>query len=72
MITENELRQLIFDNPRVDGKKLEEFVDSFEKLRSTRVTKPKRRLASPLARRRVIVGEPDHSDPRAVDLRGRR
>ena len=72
MITDEELRILISKNRNVDGRKLEQFIKSLEKIRATMVTKPERRLASPLARKRVTVGEPDNSDPRAIYLRGRR
>ena len=72
MITEEELRKLISTNRKVDSERLDQFIKSLEEIRATRDKKPERRLASPLARKRVTVGEPDNSDPRAIDLRGRR
>ena len=68
MATKTEIQKLIEANPGVDVKQLKELHETLLKMRSKRMVGTKYKLASPIDRHRVTVGESEKSDPRTVRL----
>lgn len=64
--------EIIKRNPKVDEKRLLELSELEKKLSEIGAAARKYQLASPVVRRRVIIGESDQSDPRTIHLGVRR
>lgn len=57
---------LIKSNPKVDAKRLAEFDALGKKLSEIGIVGTKYKLASPVVRRHIVVGESDRTDPRTI------
>lgn len=56
-------------NPQVDPRELEEGRELLRRLREAGVGTSRRKLASPLTRRRAVIDDDPEKDPRTVHLR---
>ena len=65
------LKEILDSNSAIDPQQLQQLQELLRKLRETRTQRKGYRLASPVTRRRVVVGETEHIDPRAIRLRSR-
>jgi len=65
------LIELLDSNPAVDKEQLAQFAEELKKIRVF-IEAKQYRLASPVERRHIIVGENEHSDPRTVRPSSRR
>ena len=59
---------LIKSNPKVDAKQLAEFDALGKKLCKIGIAGSKYKLASPVVRKHIVVGESDQTDPRTIRL----
>lgn len=59
---------LIKSNPKVDARRLAEFDALGKKLCEIGIAGTKYKLASPVVRKRIVVGENDRADPRTIHL----
>ena len=72
MVSTLDIRKLIESNPNVDLVKLAEMAEFIKELKEGGIDIRRDRPASPLDRRRVVVGEDEKSDPRTIRLSRRR